>query len=694
MTGTSLKYALIFGLTGLFLLVPNAWGASTKNSNMDMKDRGADTVTQGITGKKTAPLPATETRPVVKESAKQESELEQDVLRARIAQLMFVTLGGLGGPDEQDRTLIAKCTPGGVVIPLLREPRSAADYINAVRELANEQQRGTGLFIATDLSSLPRHENNTKSAFVQLPTPMAVAAAASTATTESTANFIATHLQSMGFNVCLGPALDLAPTLSGAKGSVQNFGADPVFTAQVAEVFTKTINTQGILTMPTGFPGGGLNRLGNSPATLLTPRARWLEEDGRPYARAIECGTKLIQVSPTLVSGFDESSRPACLSRGVMTDLLRTEMKYDGIIVAGPMDSSDIERLANPAEAAVVALANGADMILWKSSGQRINNAVESIVLAVQQGRISKTTLIDACTRVESIKKAAGLLTRPAADIGKATALGKKNKYPEEAYSIERRSITLLQNQKNVLPLSKENSLPIGVTGVVGVEELKEPLEKRLKQVVMQPIETAKHVGDIEDFEIQRLTAHAGGAKTVICIFNDSPRTAGAVRLVQELKKRGSRVVVVLLGYPRHAPLFKEADAIVLAYSYDADCSQSLRAVADVLLGDAPLRVMPAKRPIKVQSTQLSRFNALDLVCAPGGILPISLSSEFPCGYAASYDSSASVKKVVWNFGDGEEAKGLQPEHTYKTPGTYTITLTVTDRQDESSTGTFQVVVE
>ena len=694
MIGTSLKYALILGLMGLLLPITGAGGAPAKGRNADSKDRSADSVTQGITGRETVPAPSPEKRPTTEMPSKQESELKQDVLRTRIAQLMFITLSGLGAPDAQDRELLSKCTPGGVIIPLLREPRAAADYVNAVRELSGEKRRGIGLFIATDLSNLPRHENNAKSAFVQLPSPMTIAAAASTTATEGLAHFIATHLKAMGFNVSLGPALDLAPTLSGARGSVQTFGANPAFTAQVAETFTKVINEQGILTMPTGFPGGGANRLGNSPATLLTPRARWLEEDGQPYARAIECGTKLIQVGPTLVSGFDDNSRPACLSHGVMTELLRTEMTYEGIIVAGPMDAPDVERVEDPAEAAVTALSNGADMILWKSNGQRISKAVETILHAVQQGRISETTLYNACARVESIKKAAGLLERPPADIGTAAALSKKSKFPEEAYAIERRSITLIQNRGQVLPLRKERSLPVGVTGVVGVEELKKLLEKSLKQVVMQAIDTAKFAGDIEDFEIARLTAHAGGARTVVCIFNDAPRATGATRLIQELKKQGTRVVVVLLGYPRNAPLFKEADAIVLAYSYEADCIQSLRAVADVLLGEAPVRVLPAKRPIKIQATKSARFNALDLVCAPAGILPVAISPEFPCGHAASYDPSGTVKKATWNFGDGEDAKGLQPEHTYKVPGSYTITLTVTDQQGEDSSGTFQAVAE
>jgi PKD repeat protein len=52
------------------------------------------------------------------------------------------------------------------------------------------------------------------------------------------------------------------------------------------------------------------------------------------------------------------------------------------------------------------------------------------------------------------------------------------------------------------------------------------------------------------------------------------------------------------------------------------------------------------------------------------------------------------IKRVDWDFGDGKRAKQAQTTHTYAAPGTYTVTLSVTDRKDVVSNGTFQIVVE
>ena len=75
------------------------------------------------------------------------------------------------------------------------------------------------------------------------------------------------------------------------------------------------------------------------------------------------------------------------------------------------------------------------------------------------------------------------------------------------------------------------------------------------------PSKQEEALGDIEDFEIQRLARNSGAIHTAICVFTNTRKTQGQARLVHELKKAGSRVVVVLLGYPTNLPSLVEADA-------------------------------------------------------------------------------------------------------------------------------------
>jgi len=143
-----------------------------------------------------------------------------------------------------------------------------------------------------NLYDLPRHERGAAASFAQLPSLMSIAASDDIALTERLAQLTAEHLKVMGFNLNLGPSLDLAPTIEAASGSVQHFGSNPNFAAVAGGSILAALTSNGILAMPMGFPGGGCNRSVNSPATLLTPRARLMEQDLLPFVRAVERGLR------------------------------------------------------------------------------------------------------------------------------------------------------------------------------------------------------------------------------------------------------------------------------------------------------------------------------------------------------------------------------------------------------------------
>lgn len=615
-------------------------------------------------------------------------------LRMQIGQLMLVTLGGLYGPNKDDEQVLTQIAPGGVVIPAVVEPGGAAEYISELRGMPIESRTHIPLLIGANLYDLPRHERGAADSFVQLPSLMSMAASDDIALTERLAQLTAEHLKVMGFNLNLGPALDLAPTLETASGSIQHFGSNPNFAAVAGGAILGALTSNGILAMPMGFPGGGCNRSVNSPATLLTPRARLMEQDLLPFVRAVERGAPFLHVANTLVPTLDGDSLPASLSASVMRDLVRGQLKYQGIIVAGPLDAGDIKQQRDSAKAALMALRAGADMLYWGAAGQPVLKAVETIARAVEDGSLDRALVQSAYDRIVKLKKDRDLLSRELPSKRKADALAAKGRYAEESYEIERRSITLIQNRDNVLPLKKDASVPLGVTGVVGVDELTQMLERPLKKVVQQPISSAKHVGDIEDFEIQRLTGHNQQFRTAVCLFTEMPKMQGQVKLVRELKKSGARVVVIFLGYPRTVPKLVEADAIVLAYCDPGMCGGSLKAVADVLLGEGPVAVLPGVREMKTQVGKAEPFVASDVTRTPTGRLPVALGEAFASGFSLSYDPTSSIDKAEWDFGDGKRAKGLRVEHAYEKPGHYSATLTVKDKHDEPSSGVFDVVVE
>lgn len=638
--------------------------------------------------------PAPSVKPGPGQEAEALSPMEALPLRLRIAQLMVVAPQGEPVPNTLDKVMLTRYPPGGVILPSLMKPRNAAEYAADLRAMAAGESPLVPPLVGGDLHALPKYGWGPRNFFPPLPSLMAVAAANDPRATEALAGLIAEHMKLLGLNFHLGPPLELAPTLSEAEGTVQNLGSDPEAVAEIGGALLKRLLDEGIVAVPTGFPGGGLDRTGNSPAVLLTPEAHLDGGPLLPYRRAIELGVPAIHVGNVLVPTLDPDNLPASLSRVVMRGLLRDRLGFEGVVLAGPIDSPDIVRDYDLALAAQRALESGADMLLWSAAGDRVMRAVEELAAAVENGTFSQDVVDNAFQRVVAMKESFDLAGREAPDPKEADKLERKREFPRAALEVERLSITCVQNRAGTLPLTKLDAMPVGVTGVAGVTELKDALEEYLKHVAEQPITTAKHAGQIMDFEIDRVTRYIEGARTIIVVLTSDMRPRSQQALVRAIKQKGPRVVVVLAGYPSSLPELAAADAILLTYGERDVLEQNMTAVAEVLMGQGPVGILHAVRDVRLRAGTPERFSVFDVVRVPAGRLPVTIEEPFVAGYAVPYDPTHSVRRVEWRFGDGDKSKDFVTEKTFDAPGRYPITLTVRDHAKNETSRTFHAVVE
>lgn len=616
-------------------------------------------------------------------------------LRQKVAQLMIVTLkGSAGAPNAYDVGFMTRYTPGGVILPAVTRPTDALDYVQALRALPVEREKGIPLLFATNLYDLPKRTNLPEDYFKQFPSLLAVTATQDVELARQFGELLASQIQAMGFNMNLGPSLEMAPSLPGVRGSLACIGSDPEFSAQAGSAIVQALLDKAIIAVPMGFPGGGANRRPKEPAVLLTASGQLMNHDLAPYKAVIDLNVPVMHVASTLVPTLDKAGLPACMSAAVITDLLRQKLGYRGVVLAGPMDTTDIAAIEDPTKAAIRSLKAGADMLMWNEAGSRVMKTVDDIVKAVGTGEITEASIDGSLRRVLEMKEHYALAARALPKDAEATKLMKKGAFTELVYAIERRSITLVRNRNNVLPLIKNVSVPVGVTGEVGVEELHAPLEKYLKVVVQQPIRTAKHAGRVLDFEIQRLTTRSKGIRTAVCIFTSTDDMGGKAEIVRQFKALQMNVVVVLVGYPSGIEAFKDADAIVLAYCSPDSCAETMKGVADVLVGQAPMFIRPIPQDLKTKVGKKELYSPLDIVRTPAGILPVTINDEFKAGKFVTYDPKDTLKKAMWDFGDGDRKKDLYVEKAYKKPGRYPVTLTITDKKGKTSSLTFHTVVE
>ena len=620
-------------------------------------------------------------------------EMEVAVL---VSQLMMVTMEGKLGPNRQDVALLTKFTPGAVLVQGIESPVAAADYVTSLRELPMESKAGIAMLIGTDLFSVKPHESMKGTLMTEIPSLLSLAAVNDPTAAEIFAGMVADQLLTMGFNFHLGPSLELAPTSGDAKGTIYSLGSNPQFVSETSATISRALLERGIISVPLGFPGGGGNRAPREPAVLLTPKSTLAQEDMYPYAQAIKNGAKIIHVGNTLVPTIDPNAPPASISKAVITGLLRDTLKYEGIVVAGPMDSIDIVNRMDPTEAAVTALEAGADMVWWNKADQRILNTIDAIVRAVMDGRIPRENIQKSYDKILALKKDNGLLERPHPDMKAAERMLNDDVQPEIAADLSRRSITLVRNRGDLLPLKEEGSAPLGLTATVeGLDELLEILQKeKIRPVLRQRIVSAKYDGEIHDFDINRIVKKFAGAKSVVCVFTSQDRPQAIREVIMAIRKQGSNVIAVLLGYPSNLASLSYADAILVAYCGPTEFAQNIDTFAEVLLGNAPVSIRPMSREIRTKVGEIELYRAIDVIHSPCGRLPVTINEEFTAGMSVGYNVEAYVKKAEWLFGDGEKMKGLQVERAYAAPGTYPVTLTVTMRSGQVETGTFDVVVE
>ena len=614
--------------------------------------------------------------------------LESQSLKARIGQLMLVTLEGATKPSPNDLAFLREVVPGGVGLAQSSSADSAAAYVNMLR--AVEAGSGTPLLIGTDLYQFTSATRTGPASFVQLPSLLSITAAGNSDIVKSLGRLMAQHALHMGFNFHIGPTLELAPTLPGASSAIQTFGSDPRFAAEAGGIFNESFLESGLIFMPVGFPGGGANKVGRGASVLTTPRPLLAETDGMPYQALIRQGVKMLHVGNVLSPTIDMENRPASMSAAVISEILRGEMGYSGVVVAGPMDEEVLRARYDSGEAAVQSLLAGADMLFWSGGLSLAARAVAHIEAAVHAGILSETRINESLARILELKQS---LPRPDKPLKEHQA-GKQTRHKEifeTSVRIERHAITLLKNDNNVLPLVKKVSPPVGITGTTGVEELHELLQKQLKPVVQQRITTARHIGEIQRFEIERLTRHMTGLRTIICILTDDVRPETQAELVRALKANAPHVIVLYLGHPQNATHITMADAVLLAYCESITVGQTIQAMSEILMGVAPISILPVDNVIRLKVGETRSFNAYEIIRAPSGRLPIQLGDRFPAGASARYNPAESVKRVEWEIA-GRRTRKESVAHTFDKAGEIPVRLTVTDAQNDVHTRQFTII--
>ncbi len=598
-------------------------------------------------------------------------------LDQRIAQLMLVTLQGGLGADHGERQLLKTLPPAGVVLAPPTQPGQTALFITGLRR--DEQAGAVPLFIATDLRRVLETPARPIPPYLQIPSLLAVAATRDPRHAGAIEAIAGRHLTTMGFNASLGPSLAVAPLLASGDGTLHGYGSDIRFATAAGTASVTALAQSGLLAIVRDFPGGPGLSTSNELPVLVASESMLAERHLPPFRAAVDAGVPAIQLANVIVPAYSPEHRPAPLTPHAIQSVLRGQLGFQGLVVAGPMDDPGLAPFADPVQSCAAALNAGADLLYWQGQASVLEGIVPALRRAVEAGRIPEARVNEAVTRILTHKQTMKLAARPLPEQKDADRLPRDTAALKTLAAIERQSLTLVKNADGILPLTREQSTPVLVTGIVGVRDLKDRLKKALKNVGEQPMSTARHIGDIADFEVFRVTRQVSGVRTVVLVLGPTIRPQGQRDLVRGLKAEKARVVLVYLGHPNEVAHLMEADAVLLAYADPRLAATTLDAVADVLLGKAAVAVEPPAAPLRARVGEDIALTAADWLRAPAGRLPVDVSADLLAGAAVSYDATACTKSVQWSFSDGKRGKGLSIRRRFDAPGRYSVTLAATD---------------
>ena len=218
--------------------------------------------------------------------------------------------------------------------------------------------------------------------------------------------------------------------------------------------FIRGIQENGAIATGKHFPGHGDTETDSHVAlpVIRHDRARMDSVELRPFQEAIDAGVGAIMTAhisvPALNGGIRE---PSTLSPLVLTNVLRDDMGFDGLVFTDAMDMSSISRRHSPGEAAVRAMEAGADVILMPAS---VAQAIDGIVEAVRTGRLRESRIDESVRRLLETKEVLGLHEDRMVPLENIPDVVGIPAHTAVADRIAESSITLLKNERDLIPLA------------------------------------------------------------------------------------------------------------------------------------------------------------------------------------------------------------------------------------------------
>ena len=353
--------------------------------------------------------------------------------------------------------------------------RRYAEVLNTLRARSLETGAGIPLYFALDFEGNQSFDFYAPGVAL-FPHAMGLAASGDPDLCRRVARTVGRQLRAVGINWLHTPVLDVNTAPMNPEIGTRSYSPLPAEVARYAGATMDGYTDAGIIATGKHFPGRGhsIQDVHFDIAVIEESGDRMREIHLAPYRELIAKGLPAIMLAHSVFPGIDPESEIATLSRAVITDVLRGELGFDGVIMTDSFTMGGLVAKYEVVEAAVRCIEHGVDLILLKDENALRGEVFDGLIDAVRSGRISEERLEEAVAHVLAAKERAGLLSDDAGmvDLDAVDATLATPEHAATELEAAERSLVVLRDRDGLLPIAK------GAKVLVAEEAA--PIHKRL----------------------------------------------------------------------------------------------------------------------------------------------------------------------------------------------------------------------
>ncbi|MEC1260349.1 glycoside hydrolase family 3 N-terminal domain-containing protein [Bacillus swezeyi] len=540
--------------------------------------------------------------------------------------------------NDEVAGIIQRYHLGGVI--LFAENVTGTEQTVRLTDGLQKASPDTPLFITIDQEGgiVTRLESGTN-----LPGNMAIGASKSSKNAYRSGKIIGKELAALGINVNFSPVLDVNNNPNNPVIGVRSYSSKPELAGKLGIKTMKGLQDERIIATAKHFPGHGDTAVDSHYGLPLVPHdeKRLRSVELAPFQKAIDAGIDMIMTAHVQFPAFDDTTYkskkdgedimvPATLSKKVMTDLLRKDLGFDGVVVTDALNMKAISDNFGQEEAVVMAVKAGVDIALMPAqvtsleTEKNLTGVFEALLKAVRQGDIPIEQINQSVERILTLKMKRGILDNTAPEslqkkIKYALKTVGNQKHAKSEMKMAREGITVLKNSSGTLPFKPKKGDTILI--LAPYEDQTRAISKTINKIKKKAVLKEYHFAEkVFNEEVEKQIDQADYVITGSYVVKNDPvvndgiiddniqdssrwATAFPRAAMKYAQSKQKKVVLMSLRNPYDTANFEEAQAVIAVYGFKGYTNRRFRqpnipAGVEVIFGKAkPKGTLPVDIP-------------------------------------------------------------------------------------------------